>query len=182
MDLYRDTLQHIIEISAKSYVVIILVILCALFFSFVLKNKFNTKKVSIALIAILILVCLSAGVVLVPKLADLKQNSFVTIENSKLVIGETNSTGSGGGAVRISGGYAYAYKSDGSSIQLVGVNFFELPSSEPNQEFYGDIVYAEHSRQLIAIEYRTSTLNFSDTEWYYGLYRHKDGVKVTVNG
>ncbi len=152
MDLYRDKLQHIIEISAKSYIVIASVILCTLFISFVLKNKFNTKKVSIALTALLVLVCLSAGVVIGPKLVDLKQNAFVTIENSKLVIGETNRTGSGGGAVRISGGYAYAYKSDGSSIQVIGVNFFEWPSSEPNQEFYGDIVYAEHSRQLIAIE------------------------------
>ena len=32
------------------------------------------------------------------------------------------------------------------------------------------------------LTYSTSILNFSDTEWYYGLYRHKDDVKVTVNG
>lgn len=44
MDLYRDTLQNIVEIIAKTYTVITLVNLCALFFSFVLKNKFNTKK------------------------------------------------------------------------------------------------------------------------------------------
>lgn len=150
MDLYRDTLQHIIEIIAKSYIVIILVNLCALFFSFVLKNKFNTKKISITLTVILICVCLSASFVLVPRLIDLKQNTFVTIENGKLVIDETNVLKNSGSIMFY--GYADAFKSDGSSTKLLGVNFFEWPSTEPNQEYYGNIVYAEYSRQLIALE------------------------------
>lgn len=150
MDLYRDTLQHIIEIIAKSYIVIILVNLCALFFSFVLKNKFNTKKIIITLTVILICVCLSASFVLVPRLIDLKQNTFVTIENGKLVIDETNVLKNSGSIMFY--GYADAFKSDGSSTKLLGVNFFEWPSTESNQEYYGNIVYAEYSRQLIALE------------------------------
>lgn len=150
MDLYRDTLQHIIEIIAKSYIVITLVNLCALFFSFVLKNKFNTKKISITLTVILICVCLSASFVLVPRLIDLKQNTFVTIENGKLVIDETNVLKNSGSIMFY--GYADAFKSDGSSTKLLGVNFFEWPSTEPNQEYYGNIVYAKYSRQLIALE------------------------------
>lgn len=150
MDLYRDTLQNIIEIIAKSYIVITLVNLCALFFSFVLKNKFNTKKISITLTVILICVCLSASFVLVPRLIDLKQNTFVTIENGKLVIDETNVLKNSGSIMFY--GYADAFKSDGSSTKLLGVNFFEWPSAEPNQEYYGNIVYAEYSRQLIALE------------------------------
>ncbi len=150
MDLYRDTLQYTIEIIAKSYMVIILVNLCALFFSFILKNKFNTKKVSIALTVILICACLSASLVLVPRLIDLKQNKFITIENGKLVLDETNVLKNSGSIMFY--GYADAFKSDGSSTKLLGVNFFEWPSAEPDQEYYGNIVYAEHSRQLIAIE------------------------------
>lgn len=150
MDLYRDTLQNIIEIIAKTYTVITLVNLCALFFSFVLKNKFNTKKISITLTVILICVCLSAIFVLVPRLIDLKQNTFVTIENGKLVIDETNVLKNSGSIMFY--GYADAFKSDGSSTKLLGVNFFEWPSAEPNQEYYGNIVYAKYSRQLIALE------------------------------
>lgn len=150
MDLYRDTLQNIVEIIAKTYTVITLVNLCALFFSFVLKNKFNTKKISITLTVILICVCLSASFILVPRLIDLKQNTFVTIENGKLVIDETNVLKNSGSIMFY--GYADAFKSDGSSTKLLGVNFFEWPSAEPNQEYYGNIVYAKYSRQLIALE------------------------------
>lgn len=150
MDLYKDTLQHIIEIIAKSYTVITVVNLCALFFSLALKNKFKTKKISITLMVILICVCLSASIVLVPRLIDLKQSTFVTIENGKLLIDETNVLKNSGSIMFY--GYADAFNNDGSSIKLLGVNFFEWPSTEPNQEYYGNIVYAKYSRQLIALE------------------------------
>lgn len=94
--------------------------------------------------------CLSAIFVLVPRLIDLKQNTFVTIENGKLVIDETNVLKNSGSIMFY--GYADAFKSDGSSTKLLGVNFFEWPSAEPNQEYYGNIVYAKYSRQLIALE------------------------------
>ena len=44
MDLYKDTLQHIIEIIAKSYTVITVVNLCALFFSLALILNLNKMK------------------------------------------------------------------------------------------------------------------------------------------
>lgn len=151
LDAYRDTLAYVIGVIAKSYAVIILINLSALIVSVVLKNKFNLKKIRVALSVILICVCLSASVVLIPRLIDLNQNAFITIEDGKLSVGSTNSTGSGGSIMFY--GYADAFSADGNSIKLTGINFFELPlSPDPNQEYFGDIVYAEHSRQLIAVK------------------------------
>lgn len=151
MELYRETLQYIIVTIAKSYAVIISVNLVALIATLVLKKKFNIKKIRNLLIAILICACLSAGFVLIPRVIDLKQNSFVTLENGKLFVGSTNSISVGGSIMFY--GFADAFSADGNSVKLTGINFFDLPQSpNPNQEYYGDIVYAEHSRQLIAVE------------------------------
>ncbi len=151
MELYRETLEYIIGIIAKSYAVIISVNLIALIATVALKNKFNLKKIKALLTVILICACLSASIVLIPRVVDLKQNSFVTVENGKLSVGSTNSTSSGGSIMFY--GFADAFSADGNSVKLTGINFFEL-SQRPNsnQEYYGDIVYAEHSHQLIAVE------------------------------
>lgn len=146
---YREILETIIETIVKSYAVIISVNLVALIASIVLRNKFNLKRVRNALSVILICICLSAGVVLIPRLIDLNQNSYITIEDGRLSVGSTNSTSSGGSIMFY--GYADAFSADGNSIKLVGINFFEL-SSNPYEEYYGDIVYAKYSRQLIAVE------------------------------
>ena len=161
MDKYIKTLEYTIEVIAKTYMVIILVLLCTLFLCLILKNKFNTRKISMILTILLICAFLSAGVLLGPRLIDLKQNSFVTIENGRLLVDDTNSVSSGGSIMFY--GFADAFTKDGSSTRLLGINFFELPSAEPNQEFYGDIVYAKYSRQIIALE-ESGTGSVIDTE------------------
>lgn len=150
MDIYRDTLEYIIGVIIKSYAVIISVNLVALIICTVLKNKFNLKKIRVLLTVILICASLSAGLVLVPRLVDLNQSAFITIEDGKLSVDETNVLKNSGSIMFY--GSADAFSSDGNSIKLMGINFFELSSSDPYQEYYGDIVYAKYSRQLIAIE------------------------------
>lgn len=146
---YKETLEYIIGTIAKSYAVIISVNLAALVASIALKNKFNLKKIRILLSVILICACLSASLVLIPRIVDLKQNSFVTIEDARLSIDETNVLKNSGSIMFY--GYADAFSADGNSIKIYGVNFFEL-SQNPYEEYYGNIVYAKYSRQLIAIE------------------------------
>ena len=48
-------------------------------------------------------------------------------------------------------GLADVFSKEGKSFKLLGVNFFEL-SQNPNEEYYGDVVYAKYSRQLIAVK------------------------------
>lgn len=151
LEAYRDTLEYIIGVIAKSYAVIILVNLVALIVSIVLKNKFDLKKIRVALSGILICICLSASVVLIPRLIDLNQNAFTKIEDGRLFVGSTNSIGSGGSIMFY--GYADAFSADGNSVRLTGINFFDLPQSpDPNQEYSGNIIYAKYSHQLIAVE------------------------------
>lgn len=149
IEAYRETLEYIIEIIIKSYAVILSVNLGALIACILLKNKFNLKKIRILLIVILICASFSATFVLVPRVVDLQQGNFVTIENGKLTVDETNVLKNSGSIMFY--GLADAFSSDGNSIKLFGINFFEL-SPNPYEEYYGDIVYAKHSRQLIAIE------------------------------
>ncbi len=150
---YTEILENIIEIIVKSYAVIISVNLAVLIVTTALKNKFNFKKIRTFLTVVLICACLSASIVLVPRFIDLQQNSFITIENARLSIDETNTLRNSGSIMFY--GIADAFYSDGNSIKIYGVNFFEL-SPNPYEEYYGDIVYAKHSRQLIAIKDKTT--------------------------
>lgn len=149
IEAYRETLEHIIGIILKSYAAILLVNLVALIASVILKNKFNLKKIRNLLIVILICSSFCATLVLVPRVVDLQQNNFVTIENGKLTVDETNVLKNSGSIIFY--GLGDAFSSNGNSIKLLGINFFELPPN-PYEEYYGDIVYAKYSRQLIAIE------------------------------
>lgn len=149
IEAYKETLEYIIETIVKSYAVILSVNLIALIVCTLLKNKFNLKKIRILLIVILICASFCFTLVLVPRVVDLQQSNFITIEDAKLVVDETNVLKNSGSIMFY--GLADVFPQEGKSIKLLGVNFFEL-SQNPNEDYYGDVVYAKYSRQLIAIE------------------------------
>ncbi|MBR3995069.1 MAG: hypothetical protein IKI97_07290 [Clostridia bacterium] len=149
IEAYKETLEYIIETIAKSYTVILSVNLVALIACVLLKNKYNLKKIRVLLIVILICASFCFTLVLVPRVVDLQQSNYITIEDAKLVVDETNVLKNSGSIMFY--GIADAFPKEGKSIKVLGVNFFEL-SQNPKEEYYGDIVYAKYSRQLIAVK------------------------------
>lgn len=149
MDVYRDTLEHIIGIIVKSYAVILSVNVIALVVCILLKKRFKLKKIITLLTVVVICICLSASLVLVPRVIDLNKNAYIIVEDGKLLIDETNVLKNSGSIMFY--GYADVFYPDGNSVKIFGVNFFEL-SQNPYEEYHGDIVYTKYSRQLIAIE------------------------------
>ncbi len=63
--------------------------------------------------------------------------------------------------------FGYISEND-SKLEYAGESFGQIDS----------YIYNEDP----TLTYSTSILNFSDSEWYYGFYQHKDGTKVTVGG
>ena len=49
-------------------------------------------------------------------------------------------------------GFANILCSDGKTVEVSGTDFFEWPSSDELEQFYGDIIYVKRSHQLIAME------------------------------
>ncbi len=85
----------------------------------------------------------------------------------------------------------YLEEVDGGYFCVATSSEFEEISFGYIRENDGELEYAGESFGQIdsyiynedpTLTYSTSILNFSDSEWYYGLYQHKDGVKVTANG
>ena len=151
MDAYREILKHIIYATVKSHIIVASVLVVIAIICFLLKKKFNTEEIVKWSLIIAAVTCLKAGAQTVPAIIDLKQNSFVIIEDGRLVPYK-NSNPRLDLIAKLNQGEAYAIDKSGYSVGVCGTYFFDALSDEDTQEIYGDVVYAKHSRQLIAVE------------------------------
>lgn len=151
MDAYREILEHIIYATVKSHIIVASGLVVIAIICFLLKKKFNTKEIVKWSLIIAAVICLKAGVQTIPAVIDLKQNSFVTIEDGRLVP-YRSSNHRFNAVAEFNQGEAYAIDKSGNSVGVCGTDFFDALSDKDVQEIYGDIVYAKHSGQLIAVE------------------------------
>lgn len=151
MENYKEVLTYTIGMITKIYLVYGSVLMLAFIVSVIIKNKLNTKKVYRTLLVFFICTLISYAILVIPRLIDLRTDSYVQVKDATLIIDETNTISKSSGSIMFFG-YGDVLSTEGDSVDVVGINFFELPSSDPYVKYVGDIVYAKYSRQIIAIE------------------------------
>ena len=144
MEKYRDILMYTISAITKTYLVYAAALACILIFSLIVKSK----KVRNAMLVLLLCVLTTYSILVIPRYLDLRDDSFVEVENASIMIDDfyTYSTDN------MFFGHANIFQPDGKTIEVSGTDFFEFPPTDELEEFYGDIVYAKRSHQLIAME------------------------------
>ena len=152
METYNEILTDIILWVSKIYAVLFGVLIIALILCLLLKKKFNTKYLTIVVAGFLLCEIASYMIFSVPRVIDLKNESYVTVENSTLILDTSNNNPKGSNVMFF--GYAHIMPENGKSIRVSGINYFDLTGiNELDPEDYCyDIVYAEHSHQLIDME------------------------------
>ncbi len=146
--------------------------------------KQKIKKIAPIILVICLIYIIAVNV------SDKVKYSNLTFEERILEVMNTNDfmseTGEGS-ADKI----VYLEEVDGGYFCIATSSEFEEISFGYIKDNDGELEYAGESFGQIdsyiynedpTLTYSTSILNFSDTEWYYGLYQHKEGTKVTVNG
>ena len=144
MEKYRDILMYTISAITKTYLVYAAVLLCILVFSLIIKSK----KVRNAVLVFILCTLTAYAVLVVPRYLDLRDESFVKVENATVMMDNSYTFSTD----NLFFGHANIFLTDGKTINVSGTDFFEFPSSDELEQFYGDIVYAKRSRQLIAME------------------------------
>lgn len=147
---YIEFLKSTTITIAKSNALIFSLLLVFLIIVLLFRKKYNVRNIIKAISVLLSAIVIESGFLLIPRVIDIKQESFVIIENANLVVDSTNSTYEDGSIMFY--GTAYIIDSQGKSNYVLGLNFFDLSSMDPNKDYYGTAVYAEHSKQLIEFE------------------------------
>ena len=144
MENYADTLMYTISAITKIYLVYVAILFCVLVFSLIFKRK----KVRNAMLILLLCTLTTYSILVIPRYLDLRDDSFIEVENASIMINDfyTFSTDN------LFFGHANIFQADGKTIEVSGTDFFEFPPTDELEEFYGNIVYAERSHQLIAME------------------------------
>lgn len=145
MEKYREILMYTISIISKIYLVYVVVLVLALIFSIIIK----AKKVRNATLGLLICTVIIYTVLVVPRFYDLQNDSFIKVENAKIKLNDMYTVSTN----IMFFGHAEIIQFNGKTIEVSGTDFIEIPPSESDKEYYKNVVYAKHSRQLIAIEF-----------------------------
>ena len=155
MDTYNEILTDIILWVSKIYAVLFGVLIIALILCLLLKKKFNTKYLTMVVACFLVCEIAAYLFFAVPRLADLKSESYITVENSTLILDPSNNNPKGSNVMFF--GYAHIMQENEKSIRVSGIDYFDLTGiNELNSEDYCyNIVYAEKSHQLIDMKKQT---------------------------
>ena len=152
METYNAILTAVIITVSKVYAVFFGILVFALILSLLLKKKFNTKYLTIVVTGFLLCEIVAYTFFAVPRVIDLKNESYVTVENSTLILDPSNNNPKGSNVMFF--GYAHIMPENGKSIRVSGIDYFDLTGIneiDPEDCCY-NIVYAEHSHQLIDME------------------------------
>ena len=144
MEKYRDILMYTISAITKIYLVYAAVLACILIFSLIIKSK----KVRNAMFVLLLCVLTTYSILVVPRYLDLRDDSFIEVENVSVMIDDSYNYSTD----NLFFGHAIIFQADGKTIEVSGTDFFEFLTTDELEEFYGNIVYAKRSHQLIEME------------------------------
>lgn len=147
MEEYRDILTHTISIITKTYLVYAAVLTLVLVLGLIIKSK----KIRNAMLGLLMCTLITYAILVVPRLYDLHNNSFVKVKNATIMFDEMYTVKTD----MLFFGHANIVHYDGKTISVSGTDFLEFPAYDLYQKYYGDIVYAKYSHQLIAMEWKT---------------------------
>ena len=149
MEAYNEILTDIILWVSEIYAVFFGILVFALILCLLLKKKFNTKYLTIVVAGFLVCEIAAYLFFAVPRFADLKSESYITVENATLIPDPSNNNPKGSNVMFF--GYAHIMQKNEKSIRVSGINYFDLTGiNELDYEDYCfNIVYAEKSHQLI---------------------------------
>ena len=150
MEKYIDFLTNNIWIIVKTNLVIIGVLLLIALIGFLFRKRF--EKLSKMLKPLLIIICLivfECGILIIPRIYDIKQQSFVVVENGSFYLEATNSTYEDGSIMLY--GVGRVKDEFGKETMVLGVNFFDLTNINSYNHYNATVVYAEHSRQVVEL-------------------------------
>lgn len=150
MEKYIDFLTNNIWIIVKTNLVIIGVLLLIALIGFLFRKRF--EKLSKMLKPLLIIICLivfECGILIIPRIYDIKQQSFVVVENGSFYLEATNSTYEDGSIMLY--GVGRVKDEFGKETMVLGVNFFDLTNINSYNQYNATVVYAEHSRQVVEL-------------------------------
>lgn len=147
MDSYIEFLTYTVEVIVKSTAFVLAILIFLLILSVIFRKKFNTSKISKVLLVIIAASIIECSILVVPRIIDIKEKSIIVMEDATFTLGDTTSTQPDGTAMFY--GYGYISNENNESVQVVGVNFFDLSNIDIYGEYHGTMVYAKHSRQFI---------------------------------
>ncbi len=156
METYNEILTDVIISVSKIYAVFCGILVFVLVLCLLLKKKFNTKYMTIVVTGFLLCEIASYVIFAVPRIIDLNNKSYVTVENSTLILDPSNNNPKGSNVMFF--GHAYIMQNNRTSIRVSGIDYFDLTGINEldSEDYCFDIVYAEHSHQLINIKKQTS--------------------------
>ena len=149
MEAYNEILTDIILWVSKIYAVIFGVLIVALILCLLLKKKFNTKYLTMVVACFLTCEIAAYLFFAVPRFADLKNESYVTVKNATLILDPSNNNPKGSNVMFF--GYAHIMQKNEKSIRVSGIDYFDLSGINEldSEDYCYNIVYAEKSHQLI---------------------------------
>lgn len=151
MERYIDFLSRNIWIIVKFNLVILGILLLFLLTTLLLRMRY--EKLSKMLKPLLIIICLTVlecGILITPRIYDIKQQSFVVVENGSFYLEATNSTYEDGSIMFY--GVGRVKDESGKETIVLGVNFFDLTNVNSYDKYNATVVYAKHSRQVVELE------------------------------
>lgn len=147
METYDWILQSYLSTSYVIYGIVIGIFLAIMLIAFLLRKKFDFKKIrnvccgAIALVTVLIM-CLT-----VPKMVDLSKKDYIVIENATMTVVTPNQYD--GSLLEL--GQGYVIDNNANSITVKGIAMIDLPETDDksSHSYRGTIVYAKRSKQIL---------------------------------
>lgn len=149
-DVLKSTLYADLSSNILFFGVALIIILLTIILNKLLIKKWCPKRLYALCIIVMLVSTFEAACTCIPKFLDLKENSFITMQGVHVyTIGDSIEYGS-----YLYGGCAYINVPNGETIELHGTLYIDSFPQMPKayETVYGNVVYAQHSGQLITFE------------------------------
>ncbi len=145
-EFYYENLKSSFVSIAEINIILLVLALLLLFVGIILKkqNLFIKKMAIAGLVCIL----LESAVLLIPRAVDMQKKSFVELKNASFSV--TGINGLYDGSMTFFG-VGQAIDEFGEVHTIVGTNLCDIPDKSLGKKYFGTVVYAKHSRQIVAI-------------------------------
>ena len=149
-EILKATLYADLDSKLLPFVVALLFLMLIVVLKKFVSKNWNIKKPCMLCLIIMVVSLFEAAWIGIPKVVDLKENSFVTMQEVHVYTIGANLEYSS----YLYGGCAYINVPNGETIELHGTLYIDSFPQMPiaYETVYGNVVYAQHSGQLITFE------------------------------
>lgn len=152
---YIEIVKYTLSIISETYLFFFIgaFVIFLAFIIFRKKLKTSTYKwgKNLGLIFMCVVV-VEFAILAIPRVLDITQRSFIVVPDAQFYVTATQGDGA-----EIFYGNANVDTSDGKTVSVFGINFFDLEvlnldevsPTMPDTKYFGTAVYAKHSRQII---------------------------------